>query len=369
MAVRDTLPSLMAAFIAVDVAIVLLRMIVRLKMTTLGYDDYVIAVATAAFVLMCAFCFVSLDYGFGLSDPAVIATFANYNQMEASRYFTIAQVTYVAGFPVVRISVALVLHRIVQGKPKIQRLLVISMVFVGIYALGCLLVDVLQCIPLKAVWGDGTGRCLTITQLAGLGFAVSALDIASALFYAILPVFLLKGLQMGTRTKIAIMFLLGLGAGTVVVSIVRLRSLVLIVSSTDIVQALDLQLESFIYSVLEFGLSILCASLVALRPLVKYLPFGSHGRSSGKQGRSGGYGTGGGLHSGTGEFEMNSRRHNHSKAADAIPLDSDDAESERNILQDPQDHPRSGIWKHSKINVTYEKNSKGKLDNPAGVPL
>jgi hypothetical protein len=246
MAVRDTLPSLMAAFIAVDVAIVLLRMIVRLKMTTLGYDDYVIAVATAAFVLMCAFCFVSLDYGFGLSDPAVIATFANYNQMEASRYFTIAQVTYVAGFPVVRISVALVLHRIVQGKPKIQRLLVISMVFVGIYALGCLLVDVLQCIPLKAVWGDGTGRCLTITQLAGLGFAVSALDIASALFYAILPVFLLKGLQMGTRTKIAIMFLLGLGAGTVVVSIVRLRSLVLIVSSTDIVQALDLQLESFI---------------------------------------------------------------------------------------------------------------------------
>jgi hypothetical protein len=120
------------------------------------------------------------------------------------------------------------------------------MVFVGVYALGCLLVDVLQCIPLKAVWGDGTGRCLTSSQLAGLGFAVSALDIASALFYAVLPVFLLKGLQMGTRTKVAIIILLGLGAGTVIVSIVRLKSLIQIVGSKDIAAALDLQLESFI---------------------------------------------------------------------------------------------------------------------------
>jgi hypothetical protein len=68
----------------------------------------------------------------------------------------------------------------------------------------------------------------------------------SALFYAILPVFLLKGLQMGLRTKIAIIILLGLGAGTVVVSIVRLKSLIQIVGSKDIAAALDLQLESFI---------------------------------------------------------------------------------------------------------------------------
>lgn len=246
MAVRDTLPPVMAAFIGIDVFVVLARLGVRAKLTTLGYDDYVIVLGLIAFILMCSFCFVSLSYGFGATDTSVIENIPNYNIMEASRYFTIAQITYVAGFPIVRISVALVLHRIVQGWPRTQRLLVASMVFVGIYALGCLLVDVLQCIPLQAVWGDGTGKCLTNGQLAGLGFAVSILDIVSALFYAILPIFLLKGLQMGLRTKIAIIILLGLGAGTVIVSIVRLKSLIQIVGSKDIAAALDLQLESFI---------------------------------------------------------------------------------------------------------------------------
>ncbi|KAM6534674.1 hypothetical protein FALCPG4_004300 [Fusarium falciforme] len=346
MATRDTLSPVMAAFIGIDVFVVLARLGVRIKLTTLGYDDYVIAVALVGFILMCSFCFMSLSYGFGETDPLVIAKLDNYNVMEASRYFTIAQITYVAGFPIVRISVALVLHRIVQGWPRTQRLLVVSMVFVGVYALGCLLVDVLQCIPLKAVWGDGTGRCLTSSQLAGLGFAVSALDIASALFYAVLPVFLLKGLQMGTRTKVAIIILLGLGAGTVIVSIVRLKSLIQIVGSKDIAAALDLQLESFIYSVLEFGLSILTASLVAFRPLIKYLPFGSHGRSSGFRGPSAGTGPSG--TGGTNNFEMG--RRNYVNVPDPARMDSDDGDSQRNILREETNSARD--WKHSETSVT-----------------
>ncbi|KAF4946938.1 hypothetical protein FSARC_14087 [Fusarium sarcochroum] len=326
MAVRDSLPPMMAAFIGIDVLVVLARLGVRIKLTTLGYGDYVIIIALVGFILMCSFCFVSLS--------------------QASRYFTIAQITYVAGFPIVCISVALVLHRIVQGWPRTQRLLVASMIFVGVYALGCLLVDVLQCIPLRAVWGDGTERCFSSTQLAGLGFAVSALDIASALFYAALPVFLLKGLQMGARTKVAIIILLGLGAGTVAVSIVRLKSLIQIVGSKDIAAALDLQLESFIYSVLEFGLSILTASLMAFRPLIKYLPFGSHGRSSGYQGPSGGHKSRDPGTSGSNNFELG--RRNYVNVPDPARLDSDDGDSQRNILRDA-DNARD--WKQSETNI------------------
>ena len=241
-----SLRPVMAAFIAIDVLVVIARLCVRMKLTKLGYDDYVIVIGLAGFIIMCSFCFVALSFGFGISDPAVIATLPNYNVMEASKYFTLAQITYVASFAIVRISVALVLHRIVQGMPQVQRMLVISMVVIGVYALGCFLVDVLQCIPLKAVWGEGTGKCISFKHLAGLGFAVSALDIATALLYAVLPIFLLKGLQIGMRTKVAIMFLLGLGAVTVVISIVRLRSLVLIVNATDVSTSLSLQLESFI---------------------------------------------------------------------------------------------------------------------------
>ncbi|KAJ3467672.1 hypothetical protein MRS44_005236 [Fusarium solani] len=324
MATRDTLSPVMAAFIGIDVFVVLARLGVRIKLTTLGYDDYVIAVALVGFILMCSFCFMSLSYGFGETDPLAIAKLENYNVMEASRYFTIAQITYVAGFPIVRISVALVLHRIVQGWPR---------------------TSVYSWYPwsssVSTLWAAFWSMCCT-----GLGFAVSALDIASALFYAVLPVFLLKGLQMGTRTKVAIIILLGLGAGTVIVSIVRLKSLIQIVGSKDIAAALDLQLESFIYSVLEFGLSILTASLVAFRPLIKYLPFGSHGRSSGFRGPSAGTGPSG--TGGTNNFEMG--RRNYVNVPDPARMDSDDGDSQRNILREETNSARD--WKHSETNVT-----------------
>jgi hypothetical protein len=245
---RDHLSGLMAAFMAINIAVVLARLWVRLTMTTIGYDDYAIVVALAGFLLMCAFCFVALGYGFGLTDPAAIAALgARYDVMQGSKYFTVAQTVYVASFGVSRISVALVLHRIVAGgMGRMQHMLVASMIVIGLYSLACVVVDVTQCIPLKAVWGDGPGKCISAQQLAGLAFAVSALDIATALLYAILPIFLVKGLQISKRTKISVIFMLGLGAVTVVFSFVRLKSLIQIVDATSTADALDFELESFV---------------------------------------------------------------------------------------------------------------------------
>ncbi|EFX03786.1 integral membrane protein [Grosmannia clavigera kw1407] len=347
----ETLRGVMAAFMAVDLIVVCVRLFVRIKLTTPGNDDYCIVIALTGFIIMCSFAFVALSYGFGISDAAKIATFRGYDQIKASKFFTVAQLTYVASFPIVRISAAMVLLRIVQdAKPRIKHLLVTSIIVIVVYSLGCILVDALQCIPLKTAWGDGTGKCISSQRLAGLAFAVSALDIASALFYAVLPVFLLKGLQIGLRTKLAIIILLGLSVVTVVISIVRLRSLILIVNTTSVSTTLSLELESFVFSALELGISILTASLVALRPLLKYMPFGSRGRSSGARGRSAPYGTSGLCTSGPAEFEMGHRL--HSEVADA---NSDDAESQRDILREDGNN---GVWKRSKVSVTYEAKPK-----------
>ncbi|KAH8666923.1 hypothetical protein BX600DRAFT_462894 [Xylariales sp. PMI_506] len=353
MGARETLPILMAIFMAVDVVVVSLRLWVRITKSAIGYDDYAIVVATIGFLIMCSFCFVSLSYGFGATDPSVIASIANYDVISASKYFTIAQITYVTGFPIVRISVALVLHRIVQGLPRIPGILVASMVVVAIYSLGCILVDVLQCIPLQATWGVGTGKCLSSHQLAGLGFAVSALDIASSLFYAVLPIFVLGDLNMDKRTKLSVIVMLGLGAVTVVFGIVRLKSLVKIVDATSTAEALELELESFIYSVLEFGISIFTASLVAFRFLMKYLGLGSTGRSSAKP-RLGGIDANGQGAGGANQFELG---RNNNPYSTAIRLDDNDSDSQRDILRDGDD---VGVWKHSQFSVTYAKaGSKG----------
>jgi hypothetical protein len=99
-------------------------------------------------------------------------------------------------------------------------------------------------------------------------------------------------------------------------------------------------------SVLEFSLSILTASLVAFRPLIKYLPFGSHGRSSGLRGPSGGDSTRDPGTSGINDFELGCRNYVH--VADPIRLGSDDGDSQRNILRD-EDKVRD--WKHPETTV------------------
>lgn len=107
-------------------------------------------------------------------------------------------------------------------------------------------------------------------------------------------------------------------------------------------------------SVLEFAISILTASLVAFRPLIKYLPFGSHGRSSGGRAGSGEQGSGR-----TNDFELG--RH----AAKAIRLDGDDAESQRNILQD---EGGNGVWTRSRSTVTYTGAGEGSYESQKNGP-
>ncbi|EPE07573.1 integral membrane protein [Ophiostoma piceae UAMH 11346] len=64
---------------------------------------------------------------------------------EVTMYFTIAQITYVAYFPIVRLSVAMVLLRITKEiMPRICPMVIASMVIVVNYALDCILVDALQ---------------------------------------------------------------------------------------------------------------------------------------------------------------------------------------------------------------------------------
>lgn len=99
-------------------------------------------------------------------------------------------------------------------------------------------------------------------------------------------------------------------------------------------------------SVLEFGISILTASLVAFRPLIKYMPFGSHGRSSSPGGHTGEGSRGPGV-SGSNDFEMSRRKYVH--VSDPNRVDSDDGDSQRNILPDAD----NGIdWKKADATVT-----------------
>lgn len=70
----------------------------------------------------------------------------------------------------------------------------------------------LQCHPISYFW-DRTqeGSCISLDAISDLTYPYSAFSMCSDFTFALLPIFMLRNLQMNTRTKIALIPILGLG--------------------------------------------------------------------------------------------------------------------------------------------------------------
>ena len=139
-----------------------------------------------------------------------------------------------------------------------------------------------QCRPMAAIWNPRVhGQCFSphITYLVGyIGFGLDAL---TDLICAAIPIFILRGLQMNKRTKIALCVLIGLGsltAGCAIAKAVTLKN----VFANDYTWALW---KPAVCTIVEHLSSMTLVSLPALRPFFNRIldaattPAGSDKRS------------------------------------------------------------------------------------------
>ncbi|KAI0842736.1 hypothetical protein F5Y06DRAFT_72219 [Hypoxylon sp. FL0890] len=276
---RDSLPPAMITFLVLDVIAVGLRAFVRTRMSkSFGYDDWAMCGALVGYITLCTLTFVSIGNGYGADEVR-----PEWNPVTAVKFFVASTLAYVIVVYIAKISVALVLYRIAVTNKPIRLLLVISMVILTVWTIVTTLIVALQCTPLSLTWGEGTGTCLPAYVLANTGFSISAMDIASSFLYAGLPMLLLRGVQLSPRMKASIIILLGLGVVSSIATVIRLKYLIDVANLTSAtgVEASNAYLTTFVYSVTELGLTIFTASLAALRPLLKFLPFGNPNSSNG----------------------------------------------------------------------------------------
>ncbi|KAF4435944.1 hypothetical protein F53441_13372 [Fusarium austroafricanum] len=241
MAPRDAYFPLVISLIVVDSIAVGLRLWARSLKKALGYDDYTMTVAL---------------------------------------YFTTAPIVYILTTGITKLGVGLVLYRLANGADMriVRIILLISMVILVLWFLVTDLIFALQCRPLSVAWGVGKGDCVSTAVLGATGICISAMDMAISWFYALLPIYMLYRTQLPLKLKIMVIILLGLGALSSIVIIVRLKYLLILNKMTAASGGLATQdavlitIEGTIYSILEIGLSILAASLTALRPLLKKIP-------------------------------------------------------------------------------------------------
>lgn len=90
----------------------------------------------------------------------------------------------------------------------VQRICFFFLIFLGIYGCWAFFGSVFMCVPVPFFWGVGEGHCLN--KLA-FWFSNASINIATDVAIIILPMPLIKGLQIPLRQKVILMFVFAFG--------------------------------------------------------------------------------------------------------------------------------------------------------------
>ncbi|KAL8788441.1 MAG: hypothetical protein Q9213_001664 [Squamulea squamosa] len=181
------------------------------------------------------------------------------------KWSLLAQVCNVLGIGLVKISVCLCVLRLIdRARRRLSQFLWVMIIIVAVSHLIQALIFLVQCRPLNALWNPKVkGTCFSSRVAYTAGYANYALDALTDLVCAIIPVAVIHQLQMNTRTKAALSFLMSLGvltAGFAIAKCVTLRALFEQDFSWNIT-------EPGVFTIGEHYLGIIIASMPALKPL------------------------------------------------------------------------------------------------------
>ncbi|KAI0478211.1 hypothetical protein F4859DRAFT_478987 [Xylaria cf. heliscus] len=176
-----------------------------------------------------------------------------------------AEILYQAGLPLTRISILCFYLRVFPQ----ERIRWASFALIGLNLanfIAFVIATIFQCFPIYGAWtfwdGSFTGHCnnVHIQSWIQAGFNIS-LD----LLVIILPLPPLANLTASKRKKVQILIMFSLGFLITIISILRLRTLVVFANSTNV--SYD-YVEPGLYSIIEASISIIICCLPAVRALM-----------------------------------------------------------------------------------------------------
>lgn len=145
----------------------------------------------------------------------------------------------------------------------------ITLAIITAYDIAYLFVCIFQCHPVPYFWTQYLGQpggCFPRLVLTNLSYAAAALNSAADIVLGVLPVFLVRGLQLDLRTKFSVAGVLALGSISCVSTLVRLPYLILLNDPANFLAATT---PIAIWGLVELGLGLIAASVVTLKPLFK----------------------------------------------------------------------------------------------------
>ncbi|KAI8299648.1 Satratoxin biosynthesis SC1 cluster protein 4 [Colletotrichum sp. SAR11_59] len=225
---RDLEIKLVVAVLAVlTFPVVILRLVSRRSIAgKLELDDWTTLVTAIVLAATMGCVIASAKLGFGLH-------YWNVNPANAQRiiqlYYAV-QMLYIIVLILAKISIVALFARVFPSR-KFQ--LVNRLVFVFLVGHGLIFTFVImfECTPIAGIW-DRTliRKCVDLNAVA---LASAILSIVEDIVILAMPIQQLSQLQLGSKKKLAVIFMFSLGSFACITSIVRLRWLVLFADSYD----------------------------------------------------------------------------------------------------------------------------------------
>jgi hypothetical protein len=194
--------------------------------------------------------------------------------------------TYVITNIFLKLSIGIFLLRIAVDNTH-RIILWVSLITIEVYSVFFLLLFTFQCWPISFFWErlrGGQGKCMSSSVIVNSFYGYSALSCVTDWIFSIVPIFIVRKLQMSRRKKItvgAILALCALGSTATIVRIPYISGL------NDIPDFLYSTIDVAIWSTCETGIGLAASAGATLRPLLRQV-FGelsTNGNSSRKHSR------------------------------------------------------------------------------------
>ncbi|TLD31374.1 hypothetical protein PspLS_03064 [Pyricularia sp. CBS 133598] len=243
----------------VTVPVVVIRILSRLYSSgRLWWDDYTCLVASVFLFGMLGMQLESSRLGFGKH----IWVIEEAPGLSLLKYFWVGQMMYIVVQVFAKISI-LILYIRLFTTPWFQMFCKCSMVFMGLHGVGYLVLVIIQCLPVAAVYDRSIeGRCLEFNPIVYSGAALSVFE---DVVLVVIPIPELWSLRLNFKKKMGLMLMFAIGLVATITSIIRINYLVKIGFTYD--QPWD-NVDPITWSVIEEFCAIICGSLPSCRAIV-----------------------------------------------------------------------------------------------------
>ncbi|EKJ75857.1 hypothetical protein FPSE_04037 [Fusarium pseudograminearum CS3096] len=260
---------LIYVFLAICTIVVGLRVYVRMfrvqNDVKWRLNDYLAVAGFLPYIPAAVLGALSVHYGVGASDAYLNHyEMRNFITVRGMEYLIFYELIYYASSTITKFAIAVtILYICVERRYKY--IMYGIMCIMTVTAVICVVWFFVNCVPFQTYWNPGAGKCKSANGFLYLSYIGTSAQVASDWACAMTPFFIVYSLQMPTRSKLAVVGILGLGLLASIAALMRMISYKYIEIRKYPHDHMEAQGRLLFWSLLESSLAIIACSLPSLK--------------------------------------------------------------------------------------------------------